>query len=337
MTTNVIDELQLYRGKDFDVSPHIILRQPILDEVCEFGEKQYYGTVFALTATSSDYKVQLYDMGIDYENISDYDFFVMMTRNVTAQDTYCLFSKCERFNANTIQKVDANENINEAHIEIKLSKKPDPTYNEIFIHQVYSDKTIKKHLLLGNTVNDDTFIYRNNTLVLPPDAFGNCDYIYVYYNALDLSKFSPMPKNNEIILSNDANGAIIDRVTYTIIVDYLRKAHYLERHFDLAGNEYTKKWFVDHDRKMAARQKKRPFESMLLPLISAMTNTSEFKYRFDDVWTLRIYPFMDAVRRVQKIKQYNNTMHGVYAGTVDLKKINQEELNWIGKLSTSSS
>jgi hypothetical protein len=250
MTTNVIDELQLYRGKDFEVSPHITLRQPTLEEICEYGEKTYYGTVFALTATSSDYKVQLYDMGIDYENISDYDFFVMMTRNVSTDDTKLLFGE-----------------------------------------------------------------------------------------GFDLSQYKPLylKENDEIVLKNPNNDSVIDKITYTIIVDYLRKAHYLERHFDLAGNEYTKKWFVDHDRKMAARQKKRPFESMLLPLISAMTNTSEFKYRFDDVWTLRIYPFMDAVRRVQKIKQYNNTMHGVYAGTVDLKKINQEELNWIGKLSTSSS
>jgi hypothetical protein len=335
VTNNIIDDLQLYRGNEFEVSPHIKVRQPILDEICAFGEKKYYGTVFALTSTSSDYKVQLYDMGIDYENISDYDFFVMMTRNVISEDTYCLFSKCERFNANLIQKVSANENINMPHIEIELTENPDLTCKDIFIHQVYCDKTVIKHLLLSDVVNDDTFIFKNRTLVLSSDIFGNYDYVYVYYNVLDLSQYKPIynQENNEIILQNPSNGSVIDKITYTIIVDYLRKAHYLERHFDLAGNEYTKKWFIDHDRKMAARQKKRPFESMLLPLISAMTNTSEFKYRFDDVWTLRIYPFMDAVRRVQKIKQYNNTMHGVYAGTVDLKKINQEELSWIGKLS----
>ena len=72
--------------------------------------------------------------------------------------------------------------------------------------------------------------------------------------------------------------------------------------------------------------------SFLLPLISSLTNCAEFKYRHDDVWTLPIGAFMDSVRRIQKRVNYDNLMHGVYSGCVEVKKIKKEEFNWMGEL-----
>ncbi len=60
---------------------------------------------------------------------------------------------------------------------------------------------------------------------------------------------------------------------------------------------------IEDDRDEMAMQMQKPFQSLLLPLISSLTNCPEFKYRWDDVWTLPIGVFMDSVERVQKTQE----------------------------------
>ena len=69
------DELKVYRGEDFVVSDHIIIHQPTLDEICNYGEQEYYSMICQLTATPQSLKVQLWDMGIDYTKITAWDLF----------------------------------------------------------------------------------------------------------------------------------------------------------------------------------------------------------------------------------------------------------------------
>lgn len=69
------DELKLYRGEDFTVSNHITIHQPTLDEICEYGEREYYSMVYQLTATPQSMKWQLWDMGFDYTKLTDFELF----------------------------------------------------------------------------------------------------------------------------------------------------------------------------------------------------------------------------------------------------------------------
>lgn len=72
---------------------------------------------------------------------------------------------------------------------------------------------------------------------------------------------------------------------------------------------------------------------MLVPLVSAMVNCEQFKYDHNTVWNLPIYVFMDSVKRIQKLKNYNQLMQGVYAGTIDSKTLSQDSFDWMGSLS----
>lgn len=71
------DELRIYRGKDIQITPKIIVTQPTLDQIEEFGEKRYFNAVYTLTAVGADLKWQLWDYEeIDYTTIEDYDLFI---------------------------------------------------------------------------------------------------------------------------------------------------------------------------------------------------------------------------------------------------------------------
>ena len=64
-----------------------------------------------------------------------------------------------------------------------------------------------------------------------------------------------------------------------------------------------------------------------------MVNSEGFKYNAQDIFNMKIYPFMDAVQRIEKIKNANLLMQSGYSGFgIDLKKIDKETLNWMGEL-----
>lgn len=240
----MIDELQLFRGKDYAINDKISIRQPTLDEICDYGEQMYYAMVSVLTATPTDYKVWLFDMGYDWTQINDLDLFYTVTRGL------------------------------------------DVTQTEIL--------------------------------------FGN----------LDLSKFEIdiNSQNNEKILYDIENDITIDNVVYELMIKHIRTMHGFKKNVQKAGNDHTKKYLIEKDRRRMERQNNKAHKSILIPLISSMINCEQFKYNHTTVWDLPIYVFNDSVQRIQKLKNYTQIMQGVYAGTIDTKGIDMENINWLGEI-----
>ena len=74
-----IDELKIYRGSDIPITDKIIVIQPTIDQIIEFGEKKYFQTVHCLTGVGADFKWQLWDyFNIDYTTIDDFELFKKM-------------------------------------------------------------------------------------------------------------------------------------------------------------------------------------------------------------------------------------------------------------------
>lgn len=80
------DELKIYRGEDFVVSKHIVLHQPTLDEICRYGEREYYSMIYQLTATPQSMKAQLWDIGIDYTTITPFELFYQLIFHLYPQE-----------------------------------------------------------------------------------------------------------------------------------------------------------------------------------------------------------------------------------------------------------
>ena len=82
-----LDDLKIYRGNDIQITPKIIVTQPTIGQIEEFGEKRYFNAVYTLTAVGADLKWQLWDMEqIDYTQIEDYDLFIgFISKAVSSQ------------------------------------------------------------------------------------------------------------------------------------------------------------------------------------------------------------------------------------------------------------
>jgi len=74
-----IDELKIYKGSDIPITDKIIVIQPTIDQIIEFGEKKYFQAVHTLTGVGADFKWQLWDyFGRDYTTIDDFELFKLM-------------------------------------------------------------------------------------------------------------------------------------------------------------------------------------------------------------------------------------------------------------------
>lgn len=83
-----VDKLKLYFGDDVVINNKIILSQPTIGNIVEFGERHFYYVLSLLTCIPSDMKSELWDANkIDWQTVGDFELFVMLTRNLTSEDT----------------------------------------------------------------------------------------------------------------------------------------------------------------------------------------------------------------------------------------------------------
>ena len=87
-----IDQLKMFFGDDIIINDKIKLSQPKIGDIVEFGEKRFYSVLSTLTCIPSDMKSELWDMNkTDWQKVGDFELFIMLTRNLTAEDTRLFF------------------------------------------------------------------------------------------------------------------------------------------------------------------------------------------------------------------------------------------------------
>ena len=293
------DELKIYRGEDFVVSKHIILHQPTLNEICDFGEQEYYSMIYNLTATPQSLKVQLWDMAIDYTEITPYELFYQILYKIFPQEKTSI---------------------------------------------IFGDLDFTKFQVMQRKDDESIFLYQE----VPVGDIYNLEYEFVYHfsNLLDASRFvgcevdelieelSKSNRYNDFIFDNvQFESVIIDEYTYNMIVDYICKSHFIERDFKIPMTKSAKMILIEDAREEMEANKNKEYHSTLKNLISAMTNSDGFKYNHSQVWDMKINAFMDSVKRIGKIKNAQLLLQSGYSGFgVNLKEINNKQLDWLGEL-----
>ena len=86
-----VDALFLYFGDDYVINDQILVKQPTIGGVVDYGEAQYFSMIHTLTAIPSDMKSPLFDMGLDWCEIEDFELFIMLSQTLTPDKTGILF------------------------------------------------------------------------------------------------------------------------------------------------------------------------------------------------------------------------------------------------------
>ena len=281
----------LLKLSSIDIVPNLTLKIPTVGEILD-DEKTYYSITSSLTASPFQYMVQLDDMGIDYTSIDEWELFRMLFLN------YC--------NQELVYKMKIKE------LEIEMKK-----------HLTTSDDYLqcKNQIEILNTKiqeNGFNIIFKDFHLTSEVDGklIGFNEYQY--------------NNSDEIVLFNPATQVEINRLIYNDLTDAIRKINLFEKVKYKPGNESAKKYLLEKERKKQKRNAKKPYEPYLEKLVVALVNTEEFPYNYETCMDLSIYKFNQSFKQIQHKISFNNTMVGVYAGTVDTSKMsNKDILSWI--------
>ena len=244
MSSNLfsVDPLQLYMGYDYSINDKIVIKQPTMRDVTDMGEQEYFSMVHTLTANPTSMKVQLDSIGIDWNEIEDFDLFMMLAPNMNKEQT---------------------------------------------------------SILLGD---------------------------------LDLSALRPYRnhENGDIVLANPESNIIIDKLIYQRIVDYIRKMHNIKAEVKHAKNKFTKKAMIEYDRQQMAANAAKEYKSYFVPVISTLQ--CKMGWTKDYILNMGIVEYFEIVARMQIINNADHLLSGVYAGTIDIKKINKQDLNYMKEI-----
>lgn len=154
---------------------------------------------------------------------------------------------------------------------------------------------------------------------------------HLIFGDLDLSKFQlgVNEQNDQPVMIDVENDIMVDRSIQIQIADTIRRIHHLEKNIRKPANKEAKDFLLERERRKQKRRKKEKHYSSLETLIVALVNVEQFKYDYETVKDLTIYQFNESARQIIKKVDYDNRMHGVYAGTVSVKDLDRDDLNWL--------
>lgn len=176
---------------------------------------------------------------------------------------------------------------------------------------------------------DFTTITDYQLFVMLFSIYARSDLSMVFGN-LNTSNFEIRQNGSLQYLYDPDNNLEINEKIYYDIVSTIRKINLLERVNYKPGNESARKYLLEKERKKQKRSAAKKQVPYLEKLVIALVNTSEFPYDYDSCMDLSIYKLHQSFKQIQHKIAFDNTMVGIYAGTVDTSKLsNKDILSWI--------
>lgn len=158
------------------------------------------------------------------------------------------------------------------------------------------------------------------------------DDMSILFGNIDLSDMEGYmdKRDNRKFLYSPQNDLQIDEHTYLTIAQWIRKINILKRVNKQPGNDKAKEYLIEKNRRKQKRLARKKWESELEKLVIALVNQKDFKYNYEEIMDLSIYKFYQSFKQIQTNINFENTMRGVYAGTLDTKKLTDKScLSWI--------
>jgi hypothetical protein len=85
------DILRMYYGEDYWVTNEIVIHQPTLQQIMDYGESEFWVMVSMLCANPTSMRLELWNKGIDWNTLSDFDLFIMLAGGLPKDTTEILF------------------------------------------------------------------------------------------------------------------------------------------------------------------------------------------------------------------------------------------------------
>ena len=106
------DKLKMYFGKPYEIKTRddktITVLQPKMGDIVKIGESRFYATLNIFVTNTTSYRAFLWDLGIDWNEITDFDMFILLYKTADPEVIKLLFDKVD-FSKFILAKADNDE------------------------------------------------------------------------------------------------------------------------------------------------------------------------------------------------------------------------------------
>jgi len=102
------DRLQMYFGEPFQLPNGITVLQPTVGDIMKIGEGPFYSNLNVFIGNPTMYRLKLWEAGIDWNKISDFDLFSLLVKTCDINYTRLLFGDIDFCN---FERVELEEDV----------------------------------------------------------------------------------------------------------------------------------------------------------------------------------------------------------------------------------
>lgn len=118
-----VDLLKLYFGDPYPITDKIIIKQPSLQDIINYGEDEFFATMFVFIGNTTYRKLFLWENGIDWNKMSNYELFCNLVRALPKEKTEIVLPGINFENFNLYKKnYDESQDELSAEEALKLTK-----------------------------------------------------------------------------------------------------------------------------------------------------------------------------------------------------------------------
>lgn len=142
-----MNDVKILFGESYDINDKLKIKQPTLREIIKYGEREYFNLIGKLTAYPADLMSELDTLGIDYENISDFDMFIFMCKTIPVSESSILFGDLDLSNMKIVPSDIGEPMLYDEKTNIRIDRS---IHNRIFKYLVEVHGIEKDHKRAGN-------------------------------------------------------------------------------------------------------------------------------------------------------------------------------------------
>lgn len=152
---------------------------------------------------------------------------------------------------------------------------------------------------------------------------------------LDLTEFiiAVNEETERPVLINAATNVVIDELIYSEIASFVRRINFISSKVEFdAGNEQTRKYLIDKQRRAIKKRKRKKNKSdnnfFLSNIISLLCNLTGCKYGYHDIIDLKISQIYDSYYRNSIIDERERYLNVLCTGMLKQEDKDSSKLNW---------
>lgn len=90
-----VDPLRLYFGDPYQITDTITVYQPTIQDIMEYGENEFFSMLYCFIGNTTYRRLTLWQSGIDWNKISDYELFCNLVHMLSVDQTRILFGEID--------------------------------------------------------------------------------------------------------------------------------------------------------------------------------------------------------------------------------------------------